>query len=76
MQREEMESELRTRRWAVPKKPYVIELINGERIEIDDPEAVAFDGGAGGFINAQGEPIDFECEEIVRIYDAVPELFN
>lgn len=69
MQREEMETEIRKRREATLFVPFVIELTSGELVEVDDPDAIGFGGGAAGFMNAEGEPIDFDCFEIVRISD-------
>lgn len=49
-----------------PFVPFVVELLDGRRIEVDYP-SVAFSGGAAGFINSQGILERFACEEVRSI---------
>jgi hypothetical protein len=74
VQRIEMETELRRRREAKPFEPFVIELTNGDRVDVDDPEALGFGGGSAGYITSAGDPIDFDCSEVVRISNRQPVL--
>jgi hypothetical protein len=50
-----------------PFRPFVVELTTGERIEIDDPEGLAFAGGYATFINAEGEPTNFDYTVVARL---------
>jgi hypothetical protein len=50
-----------------PVRPFVVELVNGTRIEIDDPKAVAFADGAAGFLSSSFELIPFSCEDVRAI---------
>ena len=63
---------LREHKYHEPFRPFVIELTNGEQLEIDDPDAFGFSGGAGGFINARGDILQFSCDE-VRAIRALPQ---
>jgi hypothetical protein len=39
-----------------PFEPFVVELVNGSRIEVDHPEAIVFRAGLAVFVDAEGEP--------------------
>ena len=41
-----------------PYVPFIVELVDGERIYIDEP-AVAFSGGTAGYLNESGELVRF-----------------
>jgi hypothetical protein len=56
--------------WREPPKPFVIELANGTRIDVDDPKAVAFAEGAGVFLSASDELVTFSCDDVLRIQAA------
>jgi len=63
---------LREHKYREPFRPFVIELASGEQIEIDDPDAFGFAGGAGGFIAASGDIFQFSCDQ-VRAIRALPQ---
>jgi hypothetical protein len=58
---------LRSFRNRKPFQRFTVILVSGERIDVDQPEALAVNGGAGGFIRGSGEPVFFECEEVREI---------
>jgi hypothetical protein len=64
---EVFETELRRLRWQEPFRPFVIELLSGERVEVDDGNGLSFAGGYGTFITAKGEPIEFAHNDVRRI---------
>ena len=53
-----------------PFLPFVVELVNGERITIERPE-ISFGGGVAGFLSDEGGFVDFACEE-VRSFQPFP----
>jgi uncharacterized membrane protein len=56
-----------------PFVPFVIELVNGDRIHVDSP-AVAFSGPAAGFLDEGEGLIRFSCEEVRAITPASAEV--
>jgi hypothetical protein len=50
-----------------PFRPFVVELGNGERIEVDHPEALAFRNMRAIFITKEGQAHDFDAESVTRI---------
>jgi hypothetical protein len=56
-----------------PFQPFTIVKANGERIKVDVPTAIAFDGGGGGFITPDGDVLFFECEEVQELKPAACE---
>jgi hypothetical protein len=50
-----------------PFRPFTIELRTGGRIDIDDPEGLAFAGGYATFIPAEGDPTNFAHVDVARI---------
>jgi hypothetical protein len=50
-----------------PFRPFVVELVNGERIEVDHPEALAFRNMRAIFITKDGRAHYFDPEGVSRI---------
>jgi len=50
-----------------PFKPYVVELVSGDRITIDHPEALVVRGGVGVFVNTTGAPTIFDREGVSQV---------
>ncbi|MCI0332934.1 MAG: hypothetical protein L0228_06890 [Planctomycetes bacterium] len=50
-----------------PFRPFVVELVNGERIEVDHPEALAFRDMRAIFITKEGRAHNFDPEGVTRI---------
>jgi hypothetical protein len=53
-----------------PFQPYVVELVSGNRILVDHPEALVVRGGVGVFVNAAGAPAIFDHEGVAQIVAA------
>lgn len=49
-----------------PFIPFVVTLLDGERIIVEEPH-VAFGGGAAGFLSDTEGPISFRCEQVQSI---------
>ncbi len=73
MTRDEFEDRMRTLVRRRPFRQFTIVLLTGERIEVDVPEAVAWGGGAAGYLSARGEPTLFDCSQVQEIVDPMPE---
>ena len=52
-----------------PFRPYVIELVSGERIVVRHPEAVAMHDEIAMFRNPRGEFHLFDCSCVCRLHD-------
>ncbi len=61
---------LRDFRWREPPQPFVIELMDGARIEVDDPMAMGFVEGEGFFLSPSYNIIKFSCDNVLRIQAA------
>jgi hypothetical protein len=73
MTRETFDDTLRTLMRRRPFFPFAVELDNGERIEVDASNSVAFDGGGAAFLNEHGEPSFFNCEQVKQFITHMPE---
>ena len=52
---------------SVPFRPFVVELSNGQRIEVDHPEALAHRNLRAIFISKEGQAHYFDSEGVTRI---------
>jgi hypothetical protein len=50
-----------------PVQPYVVELVSGDRVTVDHPEALVVRGGVGVFVNASGAPSIFDHEGVSQV---------
>lgn len=50
-----------------PFQSYVVELVSGNRITVDHPEALVVRGGVGVFVNAAGAPTIFDHEGVSQV---------
>lgn len=50
-----------------PFRPFVVELVSGERLEVDHPEALAFRDMRAIFITKEGRAHYFDPEGVNRI---------
>jgi hypothetical protein len=50
--------------------PYIVELVSGDRITLDHPEALVVRGGVGAFVDAQGAPRIFDHEGVAQVIAA------
>jgi hypothetical protein len=73
MTRDEFEERLRTLVRRRPFQPFTVLLLTGERIEVDDPEAVGWGGGLAGFLKPSGEPVWFDCTSVQEFVEPAPE---
>lgn len=72
MTTEQFESILREFKYREPFQLFVIETDDQGTVLIDDPEAIAFAGGAGGFIGSD-EIYFFDSAHVRQIRPASPQ---
>jgi len=51
----------------VPFRQYFVELVSGDRIRIDHPEALVIRGGVGVFLTPEGAPVIFDHEGVSQL---------
>lgn len=51
----------------VPFRAYFVELVSGDRVRVDHPEALVIRSGVAVFVNAQGAPVIFDHEGVSQI---------
>src|SRR5262249_14146026 len=67
MTQEAFEQTLRELMRRRPFQPFIVELVSGDRFEVDAPESVAWNGGTAGYLRPSGEPILFHCKDVSQI---------
>ena len=50
-----------------PFRPFTVSLVNGERLEVDHPDALAVRDGVGMFVGPGGMPAVFDHEGVVQV---------
>ena len=55
-----------------PFKPFIVELVSGERVLIEHPEALVYRGGAAVHISPTGEITLFDHEGVAELSDQSP----
>lgn len=53
-----------------PFRPFVVELDDGTRLEIDQPHAVLARNGTAVFLPADGKPVWFDHMSVIRMGEA------
>ena len=67
MDRETFETTIRTFKRRSPYRPFTIALVNGDRVEIDHPDAILVRAGTGIFVGPGGVPAVFDYEGVSQI---------
>lgn len=73
MTTEHFQTTIRALQRRAPFKPFVVELISGDRVKVDHPEALVLRAGVGVFIDANGAPAIFDHEGVSQIFEASEE---
>jgi hypothetical protein len=50
-----------------PFEPFVVELMSGSRMQVNHPEAVAFNRGVAVYIAPDGTPSLFDHDSVTRL---------
>ncbi|MFT3789253.1 MAG: hypothetical protein QM770_24250 [Tepidisphaeraceae bacterium] len=48
-------------------RPFFVELVSGDRVKVDHPEALVLRGGVGVFVTNQGAPVIFDHEGVSQV---------
>ncbi|MCI0457230.1 MAG: hypothetical protein L0Z62_09655 [Gemmataceae bacterium] len=67
MDRDTFDSTLRTFKRRTPFRPFTVSLVNGERLEVDHPDALAVRDGVALFVGPGGVPTVFDHEGVARV---------
>jgi len=67
MDRDTFESTVRTFKNQKPFRPFTISLVNGERVEVDHPDALVVRDGVGLFAGPGGIPAVFDHEGVAQV---------
>jgi hypothetical protein len=71
---EQFEQRLRELLQRKPYKPVRVLMDGGDFFDIDDPQYVARDGGAAGYIDGKGEVYMFDYRDVVDFIEAPSEV--
>jgi hypothetical protein len=50
-----------------PFRPFTVALVNGDRLEVDYPHALAYRDGVGLFVSPGGVPVIFDNEGVSQV---------
>ena len=67
MDRRTFESTIRAFRDRRPFRPFTIAMVNGDRLEIDHPDAILVREGVGLFVGPAGVPAVFDYEGVTQV---------
>jgi hypothetical protein len=67
MTSEHFQTTIRAFQRRTPCRPYVVELVSGDRITSDYPEALVVRSGVGVFISSAGAPSIFDHEGVSQV---------
>jgi hypothetical protein len=65
--RDTFDSTIRTFKHRTPFRPFTVSLVNGDRLEIDHPDALAFRDGVALFAGPGGVPSVIDHEGVNRV---------
>jgi hypothetical protein len=67
MTAEHFQTTIRVCQRRTPFKPYTVELVSGDRISVDHPEAHIVRGGVGVYLSTSGAPSIFDHEGVSQV---------
>jgi hypothetical protein len=67
MDRETFDAMICTFKHRAPFRPFTVSLVNGERLEVDHPDALAVRDGVGMFVGPGGIPSIFDHEGVAQV---------
>ncbi len=67
MDRETFDATIRTFKHRAPFRPFTVSLVNGNRLEVDHPDALAVRDGVGMFVGLGGIPSIFDHEGVAEV---------
>lgn len=73
MERDNFESTILVLKRRKPFVPFTISMVNGDRHEIDYPEALAIRGGLGMFLSPGGIPVFLDHKGVTQVFGGLAE---
>ena len=67
MELDQFERSLRAFQRRTPFRPYTVALVNGDRVQVDHPEALVMRGGVAAFVSAGGVPTLFDHSSVSQL---------
>jgi hypothetical protein len=67
MDRETFDAPIRSFKHRTAFRPFTVSLVNGERLEVDHPDAVVVRDGVAGFVGPGGVPAVFDYEGVAQV---------
>ncbi len=67
MDRETFDATIRSFRHRTPFRPFAVSLVNGERLEVDYPDALVVRDGVAIFVGPGGVPAIFDREGVAQV---------
>jgi hypothetical protein len=67
MDRDTFDSAIRTFKHRTPFRPFTVALVNGDRVEVDHPEAIVVRDGVALFVAPGGVPVVFDFEGVSQV---------
>ena len=67
MTTEHFQTTIRAFQKRAPFQPYLVELVSGDRVRIDHPEALVIRRGVAVFVGADGAPTIFDKEGVSQV---------
>jgi hypothetical protein len=64
---EHFERTLRAYQRRAPFRTFTVALVNGDRVQVDHPEALVLRGGVAVFVAADGVPTLFDHESVSQL---------
>jgi len=73
MDRDTFDNTIRTFKHRTPFCPFTVAMVNGDRLEVDHPDALALRDGVGLFVGPGGVPVVFEHEGVSQVISDLAE---
>jgi hypothetical protein len=67
MDRDTFDVTLRTLKTSQPFRPFTVAMVNGDRLEVDDPDALAMRNGVALFVAPGRVPVWFDHEGVSQV---------
>jgi hypothetical protein len=67
MEAENFDNTLTAFRRQVPFRPFTVALVNGDRFEVDHPDALVFRDGVAVYVAPGGVPVLFDHEGVNQV---------
>lgn len=67
MDRDTFDSTIRTFKHRTPFRPFTVAMVNGDRLEVDHPDALAIRDGVALFVGPGRVPVVFDNEGVSQV---------